>query len=464
LALAWTLVLIAGLQAGYRLSRPTDGWVITDTGDFAKSIPLFTANLLDEPSPIQSGDQLLAVNGVPMPTDLARDGLLPPPLEAQFQPGATLTYTVRRGEQMLELAVPLKRWSLAAVLAYRFRDIGSTLSFAISWLLVLLGSLVVVRRPAEPAARALLLFATASLCNILSLTPEDAGTFYSAVAPLAIFFGYLIWATLLAPSLLALTLTFPRPKPFVRRAPWLLLVPYLLYWLFLAALGPGVIASAGFGLSAFYFITALIATLHAVFTERDQLGRTQLRWAFGGLLALLVGALPLFSGVLLTLAGFPSLAQAEWVEQILGVTMPLGAAAFQVMIAIAILRYRLFDIDVIIRRTLQYSLLSGLLALTYFGLVIVLQTLTAAVGGQRTEFITVLSTLAIAALFFPLRRRVQQFIDRRFYRQKYDAQKVLAEFGAHAREETDLAALTGKLADAARDALQPDNVSVWLKR
>jgi hypothetical protein len=128
------------------------------------------------------------------------------------------------------------------------------------------------------------------------------------------------------------------------------------------------------------------------------------------------------------------------------------------------MRYRLWDIDLVIRRTLQYSLLSGLLALTYFGLVIVLQSIFTAFGGQRSELVTVLSTLAIAALFLPLRRRVQDFIDKRFYRQKYDAQKVLAEFAATCRDETDLDKLTARLVEVVQETMQPERVSLWLKK
>lgn len=100
----------------------------------------------------------------------------------------------------------------------------------------------------------------------------------------------------------------------------------------------------------------------------------------------------------------------------------------------AILRYRLYDIDLIIRRTLQYSLLTGLLTLTYFGGVVVLQAgFRALTGETNSPLITVLSTLGIADLFTPLRRRVQDFIDRRFYRKKYNAEQALAQFTAIAR-------------------------------
>jgi hypothetical protein len=135
-----------------------------------------------------------------------------------------------------------------------------------------------------------------------------------------------------------------------------------------------------------------------------------------------------------------------------------------ISLAIAITRYRLFDIDLIIRRTLQYSLLSGLLALTYFGLIIVLQSLFTAITGQRqNDFVTVVSTLAIAALFAPLRRRVQDVIDRRFYRKKYDAAKTLAAFAATCRDETDLDKLTTSLINVVQETMQPESVSLWLK-
>jgi len=141
----------------------------------------------------------------------------------------------------------------------------------------------------------------------------------------------------------------------------------------------------------------------------------------------------------------------------------LALSIIPVALAISILRYRLWDIDLLIRRTLQYSLLSGLLALTYFGLVIVLQSIFTAFGGQWSELVTVASTLAIAALFFPLRNRVQAFIDRRFYRKKYDAQKVLAEFAATCRDETDIEKLTARLVGVIDETLQPEKVSLWLK-
>jgi hypothetical protein len=134
-----------------------------------------------------------------------------------------------------------------------------------------------------------------------------------------------------------------------------------------------------------------------------------------------------------------------------------------VAITIAILRYQLWGIDVIIRRTLTYALLSGLLVLTYFGSIVVLQRLFSSVTGQTSTAAVVLSTLLIAALFLPLRRRVQDAIDRRFFRRKYDAEKVLSTFAATVRDETDLDELTAELVRVIQETMQPEFVSVWLR-
>jgi hypothetical protein len=134
-----------------------------------------------------------------------------------------------------------------------------------------------------------------------------------------------------------------------------------------------------------------------------------------------------------------------------------------ISIAVAVLRYRLYDIDILINRTLVYGTLSATLIALYFVGIVVLQRLFVVLTGQQSTLAVVASTLLIAALFNPLRRRIQSFIDRRFYRRKYDARKTLEDFSAQLRDETDLDTLSGDLVGVVRETMQPAHVSLWLR-
>jgi hypothetical protein len=146
----------------------------------------------------------------------------------------------------------------------------------------------------------------------------------------------------------------------------------------------------------------------------------------------------------------------------------VGVAAFYcfpIGVGIAVMRYRLLDIDVVINRTLVYGSLTLMLALVYFGGVTVTQAVFSLLTGQeeQPQLAIVISTLVIAALFTPLRRRIQSFIDRSFYRRKYDAAKTLEEFSMKLRDETDLEALSNDLVGVVRETMQPAHVSLWLR-
>jgi hypothetical protein len=154
----------------------------------------------------------------------------------------------------------------------------------------------------------------------------------------------------------------------------------------------------------------------------------------------------------------------EWLGSVSFVVSIVGLVCLPIAVGIAILKYRLYDIDIIINRTLVYGLLTLTLLLVYFGGVTTTQTLFRTLTGQQQQpqLAVVVSTLAIAALFNPLRRRIQSFIDRRFFRNKYDARKTLETFSARLRDETDLDSLNTELVSVVRETLQPEHVSLWL--
>ncbi len=191
---------------------------------------------------------------------------------------------------------------------------------------------------------------------------------------------------------------------------------------------------------------------HAAYRERQQL-----KFLVFGFSILVVSAL---LRVLITGSQVNQDAPFERVWSI--VSYMLWQALPAIILTFTIARYKLWDIDLVIRRTVSYAVLTGLLALVYFGSIVVLQRLLAPLTGDST-LATILSTLLIAALFLPLRRRIQDLIDRRFYRRKYDAAKVLEGFAATARDETDLETLTAELLRVIQETMEPESVSIWLK-
>src|SRR5918994_488774 len=191
--------------------------------------------------------------------------------------------------------------------------------------------------------------------------------------------------------------------------------------------------------------------------------RQQIKWiAFA---ASFVGLLYLIAMVCAFI--FPSGAWFQagsplWLD-LLGYAALSSFTLVPIAVGFAVLRYRLYEIDIIINRTLVYGSLTISLALVYVGLVVSLQYLFRALTGGDSQLVIVASTLVIAALFNPLRHRTQTFIDRRFYRRKYDATKTLEEFGARLRDETDLDSLREDLVGVVRETVRPAQVSLWLR-
>jgi hypothetical protein len=197
-----------------------------------------------------------------------------------------------------------------------------------------------------------------------------------------------------------------------------------------------------------------VAALFVRYRRANETERKQIKW--------LLYACAVFLVICVGGAGAGLNDGTSLVADLWNVFFGLSLGAFPVAIGIAILRHRLYDIDIIIRRTLVYSTLTLILALIYVGCIVLLQQLVVPlVGGS--ELAIVASTLAIATLFTPLRRRIQTLIDKRFYRRKYDAAKVLAAFGVAARDETDLAQLTAEMLRVVDQTMQPEFVGLWLK-
>jgi hypothetical protein len=201
-------------------------------------------------------------------------------------------------------------------------------------------------------------------------------------------------------------------------------------------------------------VSLFVRLRHAEGVERQQI-----KW-FTYAAAVLV-----CSAILYTVSSVYQLVSAPWVSWV-GLVLTLASMlGTTVAVGVAVLKYRLYEIDTLINRTLVYGSLTALLALVYFGGVTVVQAVFHTLTGQerQPQLAIVVSTLVIAALFMPLRRRIQSFIDRRFYRRKYDARKALEAFSAKLRDETNLDALSDDLVGVVRETMQPAHVSLWLR-
>ena len=208
-------------------------------------------------------------------------------------------------------------------------------------------------------------------------------------------------------------------------------------------------------------VLLFIAQVYRYRSTSSRLQRQQTKWfLYGGSMAAII-----IVGFIVPTLVFPSLGQAgSFYRLVITPAYLVISFTLPLCIGLAMLRYRLYDIDLIIRRTLVYGTLTILLALIYFGLVIALQSLVQLLTGTVSEqpLVIVASTLAIAALFQPLRRRIKSIIDRRFYRRKYDAVKTLAAFSATLRNEVDLNRLREQLIAVVDETMQPAHVSLWL--
>jgi hypothetical protein len=210
-------------------------------------------------------------------------------------------------------------------------------------------------------------------------------------------------------------------------------------------------------LQALMFALIFVAAASLVLRMRYAGGveRQQIKWvAYAGALA---------GGASLPTYTILEAVDLRWLHMVGYVPALIGIIGVPLAVGIAILRYRLYEIDILINRTLVYSSLTATLVALYFGVILVLQRLFVVLTGEKSTLAVVASTLLSAALFNPFRRRIQRVVDRRFYRRKYDARKTLEAFSAHLRNDTDLKTLSDNLVGVVRETMQPAHVSLWLR-
>jgi hypothetical protein len=458
-AVAILFSAMAGAFVVVRLLTPSDGARLQPGERAWHANSVTVTALVEQPGGLETGDLVVAVAGVPLNTwaDQILDPEVPRP---SWQVGDVVPYTVIRAGERLELQVRLMPYPLGAILAQSW----STLLFVLFTAIVL--TVVFMLRPLERAAQVLLLLAWSNVHGVtwsLGLQVSDIVqpfTFY--LYQLTASGAWIVWWS----TLFLFALVFPRTNHLLARRstlPLLYGLPFLFFFLYLAAsrrlfastlewmggwvVGNWLVAFAALALTTAVFVLGYRKRWN--FAERKKV-----RWlAFGFLLC---GGITLFlwlvPGIVL---GQPLLSASAF---------GLALLPLPVILGIAVWRDALFDIDIIIRRTVTYTILIAILAIVYFASVIVLQQVFVSVINARSEIVTVLSTLAIAALFIPLRNWIQNVLDTRFYRKKYDSQQVLTDFAKTLRDETDLEALTARLMQVVHETMQPQSVSVWLRR
>lgn len=454
------VVLPAAAFLWLHLASPSDGARLEPGLAVWRSDGVVLTPLRVQASGLHPGDVLVAVNGTSVESWARRlfDLSISRP---QWHFGQTVIYTIVRQGHPLNIPVSLGHYPLNSIL---LEDWG-TILYALVTLLV--GVFVFLNRPDDRQARLLLLGASSLLAattwsfglQVSDLADGIGFWLYQATA----YGGYqLFWAAGLHFSL---AFAYPHSRLLGHRwLIWLIYVaPFALYPVILAATRVGSVSildwlgrwASGQGIITLaYLLLSLITIFRGYRASRDAVTRQKIRWVvFAGLVSGM-------GGILLWVLPTDILGSPIISTNMLG----LLVVPFPLSIAIAILRHRLFDIDIIIHRTLVYSVLTGTLALVYFGSVLMLHFLLGGFIGQTNDLAIVGSTLGIAALFQPLRRYIQIVIDRRFYRRKYDTARTLATFGAVMRNEVDLDDLSRQLVAVVQETMQPTQVSLWLHK
>jgi energy-converting hydrogenase Eha subunit F len=449
LALVLGIILLSAVTLAYRFTLPTDGWAVSRDDRFENII--YQKNLVGAVSPLQTGDRLIAVDGV----SLGQVESAHPWPSAGWVVGKSIQYSIDRVGKRLDFTVPMVRWTVGAWLRYNTSGLSEIANILGAILLLAIGLFTFLKKPDNLAARALLIFCAASFGIFLDISlPDSLAMYFDTLASFSMFIPFIFIAVFMIPSLLTFNLVFPRPKITVQRHRWIPIAPYILGVLPVALVLAGQPPLVGQIIVFAMVIAAIASFAHSSLTQREAVSRVQLRWVFWGLV---LGVILIFAGWINIFIPLNPLV-ASWISA----WGALGPVVIGASLSVAILRYRLFDIDVIIRRTIVYGGLTLTLGGIYLISVAFFQQLIRGITRQDSSAAIVISTLVIAALFNPLRKRIQNDIDRLFFRSKYDAQKTLENFAAVARNQVELDELTALLLSVVDETLKPEYTSVWL--
>jgi hypothetical protein len=344
--------------------------------------------------------------------------------------------------------------------------LGMLISMGSAILCLWLALLVFIKRPGEPIAIFLSFFLL--FFGIVMVGPLEVIISYwlPQSADLVLLFQAVVFPIFG----LALILVFPNGHFNPRWTRWLLVISFLLNAYMLLAYNldewvrmTTVRAQVGLAVMGALVIMGLAIQVYRYRRIYSLIERQQTKWVLIGLAAMFflesIVSIPYYYEL-----NLPPGTPRPWWTPLGGVVWSFSLMIFPASLAIAVLRYRLFDIDVIIRRTLVYGAMTATLAVIFFGGVILLQQVISGIAGtQDSPVAIVISTLLIAALFTPLRKRIQSDIDRRFYRKKYDAQKTLEAFSAQIREDVQLDQLTAHLLAVVEETMQPEMIMLWLR-
>ena len=442
LLLAISMLIASAGQKAYRITLPIDGWAPAVGSDNL----VFERNVLGQPSPIQAGDELLAVDGQDV-TDWMRRGLLGElPRPAHWQTGGTVRYTVQRDGQTRDLQVPLYQWNS--------NIIGLPLLHALVEVVPLsvLTAFVFWKRPGLRAARLLLLIGATygvMLLNFFDDLPPSIETPFRSTALfwIATICNDDVHDKILPPLFVYLALTFPVRSPPIRRFPravvaLLVGTPLVLYGFFFLGLSelPTLVWFVG------TFVAQIAAVVYNWRTVREPMVRAQARWIG-------VGYVYASIGTIVAILSFAGVVPRWWD----GWVFPLGKLVLTATIAIAILRYRLFDIDVILNRALVYGTLTAFVIGTYVGIVSYAGML---LQGQQSIVPPLVATGLVAVLFQPLRERVQRRVDRMMYGERDDPYAVLTRLGQRLEGTLAVDALLPTIAETVAQALRLPYVAI----